>query len=295
MQPRKLSRREFAAATAGGTIAAATRGRAQTREITAQAIADRIRSRIGVPWRENTPDGFKAGDPATAVNGVAAIVMPTIETLRRAAAAKRNLIVALEPTFYSGDDRIGNRAMDVVYLAKKQLIDDQRLVIWRIADHWHARQPSEAVKALASELGWTSTLAGTDAVFQIPPTTLGALTTRVRAALGVRGGIRTVGDSSMRVGTVFISPGTTDLANTMANLRHADVVLAGEPREWEAVPYALDTWSALPAQGKGLLALGRVVSEGPSMRACADWIRTLVTEVPVDLIATTDPYWSPVL
>ena len=41
------------------------------------------------------------------------------------------------------------------------------------------------------------------------------------------------------------------------------MILAGEPREWEAVPYTLDTWSS--ERGKGLIAIGRMVSEGPGM------------------------------
>jgi hypothetical protein len=34
-------------------------------------VIDRIRANVGVPWRDTTIDGFKAGDPATVVTGVA--------------------------------------------------------------------------------------------------------------------------------------------------------------------------------------------------------------------------------
>jgi hypothetical protein len=34
-------------------------------------VIDRIRAKVGVPWRDTTIDGFKAGDPATVVTGVA--------------------------------------------------------------------------------------------------------------------------------------------------------------------------------------------------------------------------------
>ena len=94
----------------------------------------------------------------------------------------------------------------------------------------------------------------------------------------------------MRVRTVYLAPGTTSLAMAVANLQKADVILAGEPREWEAIPYTLDTWSA--ERGKGLISLGRLVSEGPSAQACAAWIRSLVPEVRVESISTSDPYWS---
>ena len=76
----------------------------------------------------------------------------------------------------------------------------------------------------------------------------------------------------------------------VASLQHADVILAGEPREWEAVPYTLDTWSS--DRGKGLIAIGRMVSEEPGMAACAAWIRSLVPGLRVESIPVSDPYWS---
>ena len=293
MQSHPLSRRAFVLGAAAPLVAAAA-ARGQSRGLTAQDVVERIRARAGVPWREQTVDGFKAGDPGTGVTGVATAVMPTMEVLRTAAAARQNLIIVQEPTFYAADDAPGPRAADPVYLAKKAFIEEQHLVVWRFSDHWNARQPNEAVRALTSDLGWTgSGASGMDAVFQVPETTLGALTSRVRTLFGVRGGLRTVGEPGLRVRTVFVSPGTTDMIGTVRHLDGADIVLSGEPREWEAVPYTLDTSASGTGQPKGMIALGRIISEGPSARACADWVRSLVPEVPVAAIRPVNPYWSP--
>jgi len=274
-----------------GTLLSTGRARAQQGDLTAQRVVDRIRANAGVPWRDTTVDGFKAGDPATVVTGVATTVMATLDVLRRAVAARQNLVITQEPTFYSANDDPGNRAADPVYRAKKAFIDEQRLVVWRFADHWNARQPNESATALAAALGWTrNRLPDSEQVYQLPQTTLGALITHVRTKLGLQGGLRTIGKPDMRVRTVFINTGSTAVASTVLNLRRADVVLTGEPREWEAVPYVLDTWSA--DLGKGLIAVGRNVSETPGMQACATWIRSFVPEVPVVHIATADPYWS---
>jgi hypothetical protein len=117
--------------------------------------------------------------------------MATVDVLRRAAAAHRNFVVTQEPVFYSPTDAPGDRASDPVYLAKKTLIDNQKLVVFRFSDHWSARQPNESAKALAAALGWkTSPASDVDQIYQVPETTLGALTARVRATLGVRGGLR---------------------------------------------------------------------------------------------------------
>ena len=258
--------------------------------LTAQQAVDRIAANAGVPWRETTVDTFKAGDPQTVVTGIATTVMATLPVLREAAAAGRNLIVTCEPTFYSGNDEPGTRANDPVYLAKKGFIDEHRLVIWRFSDHWGARVPNEFAAALADTLGWAKLRsADNPLIYAIPPTTLGALTAHARARLGVRGSLRVIGKPGLRVRRVLVSPGTTTLQSTVENLPKADVILSGEPREWEAVEYVLDTGST--GQPRGMMAVGRVVSEEPGMRACANWLRTLIREVPVAAIAAGDPYW----
>ena len=81
------------------------------------------------------------------------------------------------------------------------------------------------------------------------------------------------------------------MATTMAGLKNADVVIAGEPREWEVVPYVLDAREAGAA--KALIAVGRIVSEEPGMRACAAWIRTLAPGLRVEALPVADPFWNP--
>jgi putative NIF3 family GTP cyclohydrolase 1 type 2 len=286
-----VSRRSFVV-TGAATLLLAGRARAQERGLTAGQVVAKIQAGVGVPWRGTTVDTFKAGDPDTVVTGIATTAMATLGVLKQAAAARRNLIITLEPTFYAAADTPGNRADDPVYLAKKAFIDEHRLVIWRFSDHWLDRQPGELTKALADALGWTDGRdARNDRVYRIPPTTLAAVGAHVRARLGISGGMRVVGRADASVQRVFLSPGTTDLAGTVANLRDADLILSGEPREWEAVEYVADTASA--GAPKSMIAVGRIISEEPGMRACAAWLRTLLHEVPIEAIAVGDPYWRP--
>ena len=285
----RATRREFIAATAASLLVPSSL-RAQRSTLTAQQIADRIRSNLGVDWRPQTVDGFKAGDPGTTVTGIAVTVLATTDVLRRAAAAGQNFIITQEPLYYAANDDPGNRAKDPVYLAKKAVIDAQRLVVFRLNEHWNARQPNESARALAATLKWTSELPDAPQTYRIPETTLAALATQVRSRLPIRGGLRLVGQPGLRVRSVYVSPGTTSLGMAVTNLQKADAILAGEPREWEAIPYTLDTWSS--DRGKGLISIGRMVSEGPGMSACAAWIRSLVPDVRVESMAVTDPYWN---
>ncbi len=287
--PAHQTRREFLWTATSGVVAASVRGiAAPPPALSAAQVADRIREKLGVPWRDGTVDGFKAGNPDAMVIGIATSVMATSDILRRAALAGRNLVIVQEPTFYTAAEDGGGRAGDAVLAAKKALVDEHHLVVWRLSEHWNARKPSEPVTALANALGWSAyRRADADPIYRVPDIRLDALVEHVRTKLHLRGGLRWLGPSDLPVRTVLLSPGTTDLPSTVARMPQADVVIAGEPREWEAVPYVLD---ARPR--KAMIAVGRVVSLEPSAAACATWIRSLTPELPVEALPVGDPYWS---
>jgi putative NIF3 family GTP cyclohydrolase 1 type 2 len=283
-----MTRRTFVQAATAPILVAHQQAPPPQVDLTVAHFVDRIRAAVGA-WREKTIDGFKAGDPSVALTGVAVTVAARLENLRRAAAAGCNLVITQEPVFYGANDEPGNRASDPVYLAKTAYIEQAKLVVWRFADHWNTRQPDPRVVAIADALSWKEA-SGNDNIYRIPETSLSSLIAHVTKQLGLRGGMRSVGPPDMRVRTVLVSPGTTDLTSTVARLKGADVVLAGEPREWEVVPYVLDAREAGAA--KGLISVGRIVSEEPGMRACAAWIRTLAPGLRVEALPVSDPFWN---
>jgi hypothetical protein len=72
----------------------------------------------------------------------------------------------------------------------------------------------------------------------------------------------------------------------------ADLIIAGEVREWENTHFAADLFTA--GEKHALVTLGRVVSEDPGMRACAAWLKTVVKEVPAQWVGVGDLYWRAV-
>src|SRR4051812_30897626 len=286
------SRRQFLVGSAAALVAARAHpfgAQSLSAPLTATQLVDRIREKAGVPWRDTGVDGFKAGSADAAIAGIVTTVMATADVLRRAAAAGRNLVVTQEPTFYTAAEDSGNRSTDAVYLVKKALIDERHLVIWRFSEHWNLRRPSEPVTALANALGWSAyRVADGDGLYKVPDIRLDALLEHLRTKLHVRGGMRWTGRPDMPVRTVLLSPGTTDLPSTVARMPRPDVIVAGEPREWEAILYVLDSGAR-----KAIVSVGRIVSLEPSAAACAAWIRSFTAEVPVETIAVGDPYWNP--
>jgi putative NIF3 family GTP cyclohydrolase 1 type 2 len=267
---------------------------------TAQEIADRIRQNVGVQWNPTTVDAFKAGDPSTTVTGIATTALATIEVMRRAAQAGANLIITSGPTFYSRSDAptvTGRRGAappppDPVFTAKQDFIRRNRLVVWRFSDHWRARTPDPFSQGIADALGWAGyRVNGDPRRVTIPPVTIDTLANHVQAKLNARGGVRVIGRRGTRVQRIALLPGTIPIQTTMAVLGEVDVIVAGEIREWESSEYARDLVNA--GRTKGLIVVGRSLSEDPGMNVCAGWLKTIVSEAPVSWITAGDPYWRP--
>jgi putative NIF3 family GTP cyclohydrolase 1 type 2 len=300
-----ISRRGFiAAATSGVTVSptAFARSQQRTADITAENVIDRIRKNVGVEWKPDTVDTFKAGDPATVVSGVATTAMATMRVLAQAVKVGANLVITCEPTFYGRADSPtppparGVQAAptaDAVFAAKNEFIAKHELVIWRFSDHWRLRRPDPFSGGLADALGWSKlTMAGDPSRLSIPATTLDTLATELKRKLDSRGGIRVVGDPSMKVERIALLPGTTAIQASLDAMPNVDAIVAGEVREWESVEYARDLVTA--GEKRALILLGRVVSEEPAMSVCATWLRTLVPETRTTWIRVGDPYWRPV-
>jgi putative NIF3 family GTP cyclohydrolase 1 type 2 len=301
----RLSRRDFAALAAAAAAApfACVRDLSGAAAITADQVIERIRKNIGVAWNLDTVDGVKAGSASTVVTGVVTTSMATLTVLRQAVKAGANVVVTAQPTFYARADvpappagrGAANQAAapsDPVFSAKHEFITRNNLVVFRLSDHWRLRQPDPRVQGMAAALRWSKhETAGDPQRFQVPALRLDSLADHVKQALRSRGGIRVVGDPSIMVRRVGLLPGTTPIQAALKMLPGVDVIVAGEVREWESVEYARDTVFA--GEKKALILVGRVVSEEPGMSLCADWLKTVVTEVPIRHIAAGDPYWRP--
>ena len=298
-----LSRRRFAALMAAAAAAPFTHDESVSAAdpITAEQVIARILKNLGATeWKSPSVDGMKAGAPATSITGVVTTSMATLQVLQQAVKARSNFIITAQPTFFGQADsptppppRGGGAApSDRVFEAKNDFITKQNLVIVRLSEHWKLRRPDPLVQGLAAALNWTRYQSAADpSTIEMPPVALRALAASVKTGLRARGGVRVIGEETLAVRRIGLLPGTTPIQAALKMLPEVDVIVAGEVREWESVEYVRD--QVFSGAGKGLILVGRVVSEEPGMKACADWLKTFVSEVPVTHIAAGDPYWRP--
>jgi putative NIF3 family GTP cyclohydrolase 1 type 2 len=308
--------------------------------ITAQAIVDRVRQKLGSGGKDSPVDTFLAGNPDSEVKGIVTTFAPSLEVLSKAVAAGKNMIISREspfwargtnpggtgpggtapgpPGFASAPPAGGARAgapgggggggrgqvsmdNDPIYRMKRDTIAAHNLIVYRLFDNWNARQPDGQLQGLARALGWEKSYKpsggqpwGTgNGFFTIRPATLEATARSIKKTLKMKS-IRIVGDPETRVAKAALSHGIcwlVDLQKLVAE-PGVDLVLIGEPMwENEVAAYFFDIVAS--GQKKGLIVLGQEVSEEPGCGEMAAWLRSFVSEVPIEWIPTGEPCWMP--
>ena len=262
--------------------------------MTAVDVITRIKANLGVAWRETGyRDTFKFGGPETVVTGIATTAFVTLDVIERAAAAGLNMIIPHEVTYWNDRDDQSIVTGDPTYQHKIALMRKHDIAVFRIHDHMHAQRPDFTYVGSAREVGLDpgqETAPGSHR-FVVPETTLGELAARVQKQSGARA-LRVVGDPAARVSRIQLGVGYATPAVRSADV---DVVISGEQQEgdgaFDSPAYVVDAATAgIP---KGWIVLGHVVSEEAGMLEMAEWIRTFVTEVPVELVRAHEPFWVP--
>lgn len=273
-----------------GTVAGTT---AQERRITAREVVAEIQKQVGVEWKKETVDTFKAGNPDTAVTGIAVTMMATMDVLQRASAKGLNFVITHEPTFYAHlDTPEGMPESDPVWAEKRAFIEKHGMVVWRFHDHWHMRKPDGIEAGMVHALGWEK-FQNTENqyLFVLPETTVKQLAEELARKLESPV-VRVVGDPEMKVTKVGFSPGAAGFQRETHALERDDVqaLLVGETREWETVEYAAD--AVTQGRNKALIVIGHVPSEQAGMEECTRWLKGFMKQVHVEFVAAKEPFWT---
>ena len=302
MKDPELTRRNFA--LLAGTAAATQIPLPGATALSARDVANRLQTSLGGEWPASGPDGFKAGDPNTPVKGIATTAMATLDVLQRASKADTNLVLTYEPTFFGR--RMARRprpprgvalvrALPLTTRCTRPRRSSSRRTVWLCFGCATTGRPQGERDGHRScrtrSAGRKYRVKNDDALYDIPATTRKHAVALIRSKLNLRGGLRAVGDRKARVRRVLLFPGVMTPATMWQRYSETDLIVAGEVREWENTHYAADMFTA--GEKRALVTTGRVVSEEPGMRVCAEWLKTVVKEVPAKWIGVGDPYWRP--
>jgi putative NIF3 family GTP cyclohydrolase 1 type 2 len=293
MRSSRISRRNFIIASSALLAAPLAKAQQTSTQVTAGQLVERIRNQVGVPWQANTVDRILAGNAETVIQGIAVTMMATLDVLERAVAAGKNMIITHEPTFYLHEDTTADIHDDPTLKYKLDFIRKNHIAIFRFHDHWHDRHPDGIAIGMMQELGWEKNVDPADSKrFLFSGEPLAQFCQAIQTRLNVRT-MRVVGKPTMPVKRVVASWGAADRSTTIPLFARpdVDVLVVGEAREWELVEYAQDSITA--GNQKALIVLGHVVSEQGGMKYCTEWLKSFVTEVPIEFVPASEPFWSP--
>ena len=279
-----MNRRKFAGIVGAGIAAS----RLQAAPPTARQIVDRIRQKLAAPPVPNsTRDTFKCGDPDTPVTGIATTFMATLDVLQRAQQAGRNFVISHEPTFWHDPEPMAEMAGDPVTRFKLDFVEKHRMVVWRQHDQMHTVRPDPIFVGWNKALGWESYQDPADSrLYTLPRISVDAVAKHTAARLKTRS-LRLVGDPDLMI--TRVGHGGHTLDGNMALLAKADLIVVFEARERDTIEYVRDT--VLSGRKKAMLLTAHEVGEEAGMDEFARWLRTIVTEVPVEFIPAGDQFW----
>ena len=254
-----------------------------------QAIDTIIASVPGAPFAE-TVDTVKVGDPAQGVTGIVVTFLASCDVIEQAVQLGANFIITHEPTFYNHPDQTDWLTKHAVYEAKRKLIEESGIVIWRFHDYLHSVPPDSTVMGLIKELNWETN--GTPEqmyMCTIEPTTLLALGRLVKDKLGAKS-VRVVGDLTSSCERIAILPGFPPAGWQMGTFGEAgaDVLITGEIHEWEVSEYIRD--ANYLGFKKGLIVTGHAASEEPGLRRMIPWLVERLPDVPIHFVSSGSPF-----
>ena len=257
---------------------------------------------------EHTCDRLVAGSWDMEVTKIATTFMATVDVIRRAAEAGANLIITHEPTWFTGMDDTDWLQEDEVYLAKKALIEQNNIAIWRFHDHMHTASEDGIFRGFEQEMGWeayrmapptTDTLGlgitgKPDGCYEIPETTLHELVELFRAKMNMQV-IRIIENPAMKISRVGVLPGggslglgTEYMPMRYMRLRNTDVLICGDITEWTLPAYVRDAFQL--GFHRAILVLGHERSEEPGMKHLVSWLRDIACDIPVMFLDAEEPF-----
>ena len=253
----------------------------------ANEIIERITKGADKP--EITCDTVKAGDTNKEIKRVALSMFATVEVVKKAKQWGADMLIVHEPTYYDHMDVMIDTS---VTRAKKALIDESGIVIFRYHDCMHAREVDQITEGELHYLGLTGKLEKTQYsasyIFnsdkEIIPLEMAQ---RMERELGIKH-VRIAGSRDHKARKIAACFGTPAGVFELLCDDTIDLVLTGEACEWKLSEYARD--ASFLGINKALIVMGHIPSERDGMRLLTERMKNDYPELEVCYIECGEVY-----
>lgn len=245
-----------------------------------------------------TCDIIASGSPDTEVTGIITTMFPTVEVIQETIKRGANFIIAHEPTWFNGMDKTGWCENDSVYLAKKKLLDENGIAVWRFHDHMHFGSAVDYIyQGFMDEMDWHQYLQPDEKepwVYEIPEITLKELALQFKEQFEMDA-IRVIGkpDCKIRRVGVLVGGGSLGLGREVMPMEvmernHLNVLVCGDITEWTTVEYINDAQQL--GMNRCMIQLGHERSEEAGMKHLPVLLRRFLPDIPVQFVSSNEPY-----
>lgn len=253
---------------------------------------------------ETTRDKVLYGNVNHECTGIVTTCWATVEVIKEAHRKNANLIICHEALFWNHGDH--QKWLDVAgnktYLAKKRLLDEYGITVWRNHDYIHSGIPcanGEYVDGifygLAKKLGWENYIEGHDSFkclhYTVPEMTMGELAKILTEKLGLNG-CRVIGSKDTKVKKVRIPFHIFGDANEFIEEADKDTIdcfLTMECVDFTLTEYVRD--SSLLGLNKSIIGFGHFNLEEPGMEYMLEWLPNAIgNDINISYVQSGDNY-----
>lgn len=261
--------------------------------LTVQEVINLILSSIpGAPFPK-TVDTIKSGNPSQQVTGIVTTMFATNKVIKQTISAGANFIIAHEPTFYNHLDDVAWLANDEVYQNKQNLLEKNKIVVWRFHDGIHAHKPDGVLMGVLEALGWQQYYdADKPHIIMLPPTTLEEVINHLKDKLGIQH-LKVIGNLSPQCSRIALLPGASGGMSQIGILQteKPDLLICGEINEWETAEYVRDMRQM--GSQTSLIVMGHSVSEEPGLEWLVNWLQPQIPGIKITHISSYGPFeWA---
>lgn len=261
--------------------------------LTVQEVINIILSSIpGAPFPK-TVDTIKFGNPLQPVTGIVTTMFATNKVIEQTINSGANFIIAHEPTFYNRLDDVVWLAGDAVYQNKKNLLEKNKIVVWRFHDGIHEHKPDGILMGVLEALGWQKYYdADNPNIIALSTTTLSDIINHLKDKLSIQH-LKVIGDLSQKCSRIALAPGASGGMSQIGILQKEkpDLLICGEINEWETAEYVRDMRQM--GSQTSLIVTGHSVSEEPGLEWLVNWLQPQIPGIKIKHISSYDPFeWA---
>ena len=216
-----------------------------------------------------TCDTIKAGSGEKELKKVAVTMFATVDTVKKAKDWGADMLIVHEPTYYDHMEVVKEETP--VIKAKRELIENSGITIYRYHDHMHHRDVDQIPEGEIYYLGLKGKIEKTPYSASYLFTSDEALTAlelaeRMEKDLNIAH-VRIAGSRDIKSTKIAACFGTPGGVFDLLKRDDVEIVLTGEACEWMLGEYARD--AAALGFNKTLIVMGHIGSERDGMRLLA--------------------------